>query len=150
MPDSHTNAAACSPGHPVVKRAPALLIAGATLSVLLIAAWLPPAPAGVGTHTRLGLPPCGFLSATRMPCATCGMTTAFAHAAHGRIDLALTTQPAGALLALLTAAVALVAGWAAVTGAALAPLGRFIWRPGLFFGVAGMILIAWAYKVMML
>jgi hypothetical protein len=57
--------------------------------------WLPPDPSGVGTHTAFGLPPCGMLVATGHPCPTCGATTSFALAAHGRFYEALVNQPFG-------------------------------------------------------
>src|SRR5690606_33691507 len=53
------------------------------LGVLGLAPWLTPAAAGHGTHGQLGLPPCGWVLAMGRPCPSCGMTTAFAHAADG-------------------------------------------------------------------
>ena len=76
------------------------------MSVLGVAAWLHADPRGVSTHEQLGLPGCTFLQTTGMPCFTCGMTTAFTHAAHGHLLAALYTQPGGAVLAVLTAAAA--------------------------------------------
>lgn len=49
------------------------------LGVFVTAAQLTPDPAGMGTHTQLGLPPCGFLAVTGVPCPGCGLTTCFAH-----------------------------------------------------------------------
>ena len=54
-----------------------------------------PASEGHGTHTALGLPPCGMLVVTGHPCPTCGATTAFALAAHGRFHESFITQPMG-------------------------------------------------------
>ena len=75
------------------------LIAGAvaacSVAVLLIAGWLTPNPAGVETHRQLGLPQCGLLRMTGVPCMTCGMTTSFSHLAHGDLWQSLVTQPAG-------------------------------------------------------
>ncbi len=42
-----------------------------------------------------------------IPCPTCGMTTAFAHAVRGQFIPAFHAQPAGLVLALLTALTAL-------------------------------------------
>jgi hypothetical protein len=42
---------------------------------------------------------CPFLAATGLPCATCGMTRAFVHAAHGEMGRALAVSPLGAVLA---------------------------------------------------
>ena len=65
------------------------------LAVLLTAAWLRPDPSGLGTHTELHLPACGFYVLFHKPCPSCGMTTAFALMAHGHPWKAVKTQPAG-------------------------------------------------------
>ena len=66
------------------------------LAVFLTAAWLRPDPSGLGTHTELHLPPCGFYVLFHKPCPSCGMTTAFTLMVHGHPWKALKTQPAGA------------------------------------------------------
>ena len=66
--------------------------------ILLIAATLEPAPEGHGTHTQLGLPPCGFLSLTGSQCPGCGLTTAFAHAVRGNFTEAASANLFGLLL----------------------------------------------------
>ncbi len=43
--------------------------------------------------------PCAFRAWTGHPCATCGMTHAFVHLAHGDAALAFRASPLGALLA---------------------------------------------------
>jgi Protein of unknown function (DUF2752) len=68
-----------------------------------IARALTPAPAGFGTHQQLGLPACTFLHWTGYPCPSCGLTTCFAHAAHGDLLAAFIAQPFGVLLFLMTA-----------------------------------------------
>ena len=68
---------------------------GAFLGMMALAAWLNPAPGGMGTHTQLHLPPCGVLLVFGKPCPSCGMTTAFAWMARGRVFRALSVQPAG-------------------------------------------------------
>ena len=65
---------------------------------LVVAALLEPSPSGFGTHTQLGLPPCGFLLLTGSPCPGCGLTTAFAHAIRGSWGLALSANPLGLAL----------------------------------------------------
>ena len=65
------------------------------LAVLGVARWLRPDRAGLGTHTELGLPPCGFYEAFHKPCPSCGMTTSFAWMLHGHPITAIQTQPAG-------------------------------------------------------
>ncbi len=48
----------------------------------------------------LGLPfMCPLKGLAGIPCATCGMTHAFVHLAHGDVALALAASPLGALLA---------------------------------------------------
>jgi hypothetical protein len=77
-------------------------------TVLAVAAWLEPDPAGVGTHRQLGLGGCTLLQLTGWPCPMCGMTTTFSLAAHGRLVEALLCQPYGLVLFALTLATALV------------------------------------------
>ena len=84
------------------------------LAVLATAAALRPDPSGLGTHTRLHLPPCGFYLVFGKPCPSCGMTTAFALMMHGRPQEALKAQPAGVgvFLAGLALWLYLPFGWA--------------------------------------
>jgi len=127
-------------------RAGALGLALACASPLVFAAWLRPSSAGLGTHTQIGLPECGFVLATGYPCATCGCTTAFAHAADGSLLTSFATQPFGALLALALAMMALVAGWSAVSGMRLAPLGQVFATKRFILPWIVLLLGAWAYK----
>lgn len=118
-----------------------------SLGLLLVAASLSPDPSGTGTHQKLGLPPCGFQAATGLPCATCGMTTSFAHAANGRLDRSLAAQPAGATLALLTAMIAVTSAVTLITGASLEPLARRLLRPRWLAVGIGWILLIWVVMV---
>lgn len=68
------------------------------VTVLGLACMLTPNPQGFGTHTQLGLLPCGFFQATGYPCPSCGMTTAFAWMMRGQVGLACRANPAGSLL----------------------------------------------------
>jgi hypothetical protein len=116
-------------------------------AVLGLAAWLEPSPAGLGTHSQLAMPPCGWIVMVDVPCPTCGMTTAFAHAANGSFIAALRAQPMGAVLA-LAAAMALVVGvYTGVTGSRVAVLFTRLWSKraawALGLGVGG----AWVYKI---
>lgn len=83
------------PGH---ARSTWALLVAALVAVWLLAIWLEPAPAGVGTHLRLGLPPCGFHALTGVPCPACGLTTSFAHLARWQLGGAWQAQPLGVLL----------------------------------------------------
>jgi hypothetical protein len=81
-------------------------------TVFLLAAWLHPDPAGLGTHTQLHLPPCGFYEVFHKPCPSCGMTTAFAWMIHGHPLRAVRAQPAGAAVFVAAAFLLLYLPWA--------------------------------------
>lgn len=70
-------------------------LAALSLGLLATARALKPSASGLGTHTQLGLPPCGFLLWFHVPCPACGLTTAFAHLAHGSLDGSLAAHPLG-------------------------------------------------------
>lgn len=117
------------------------------LTLLVVSASLKPDEAGYGTHTQLGLPPCpGILSSGR-PCATCGMTTAFAYAAHGQFVASFRAQPFGALMAVGSACTIWVLLHVAATGSRLGSVtsrllaARFMWL------AIGLALAAWGYKL---
>lgn len=116
IPPTGTDTDAALPPLARTSRAVAAGICFCCLCVLGIAAWLRPDPRGHGTHEQLGLAPCGLLIASRYPCPTCGMTTAFAHTVRGQWLQAAWVQPGGFVLALGTIATAIAAGWSAVTG----------------------------------
>jgi len=86
-------------------------------AVMVTAATLTPNPLGHGTHTQLGLPPCGFLVFTGYPCPGCGLTTAFAYMIRANVFGAWMANPFGIALFLATfafiplAAVGFVRGW---------------------------------------
>lgn len=81
------------------------------------------------------------------PCPTCGMTTAFARAAHGHLVAALGTQPMGALLAVWAG----VGFWAgihvALTGHRLFEYARGLTRAPVIAGIVVLFLGAWVYKM---
>ncbi len=72
------------------------VVLAALITVFALAGWVHPDPAGLGTHTQLHLPPCGFYEMFHKPCPSCGMTTAFAWMMHGHPVEAVKVQPAGA------------------------------------------------------
>jgi hypothetical protein len=86
------------------------------VAVFAIAAFLTPNPHGHGTHTQLGLPPCGFLVVTGLPCPGCGLTTCFAFMIRGQVVDATTANPFGVMLFLVSAATAAVAAVGFVRG----------------------------------
>lgn len=81
----------------------AVLFAG-PVAVLITAAVLTPSLEGHGTHTQLGLPPCGFFVYTGYPCPGCGLTTAFSYMIRLEVIEAFRANPFGILLFLCTAA----------------------------------------------
>lgn len=96
------------------------ILAAMPATVIATAATLTPSPLGHGTHTQLGLPPCGFLLVTGYPCPGCGLTTAFANMTHGHAIAAAHANAFGVLLFLVSAAtvplavLGFVRGWAVV------------------------------------
>lgn len=115
-------------------------------ALLGVALRLDPSPEGVGTHRQMGLAPCGFLAATGLPCATCGMTTAYTHAVHGNILTAFIAQPGGMVLAVLTAAAGILSLYTLAAGLSLGPVARWLWQPMMFWLLAGLMLASWVYK----
>mgnify|MGYP002008941904 CR=1 FL=1 len=92
-------------------RLPSLVAFVPTAAVLVLARWLTPDPAGVGTHTQLGLEPCAVLTWADFPCPMCGMTTTFSLLAHFRPVDAVVNQPFGVVLfamTVMTAAISLL------------------------------------------
>ncbi|MCG3128749.1 MAG: hypothetical protein CHACPFDD_03640 [Phycisphaerae bacterium] len=129
------------------RRSGAAVVALAALGPLVVAVRLQPSPAGYGTHTQLGDGPCGMLVVTGLPCPTCGMTTAFAHAVRGRWLRAAYAQPAGFVLALAAGATAVLAGRGALTGR-FPDLERWGLGPQRLFVALLVLLIAgWAFKL---
>jgi hypothetical protein len=129
------------------RRAAGVAMAAVCLLPLVLGAWITPDPAGHGSHTQLGLMPCGFLIATGQPCPTCGMTTAFAHATQGELGTAAVTQPGGLLLCLLAAVGVWIGLHSAVfaSRAVEASLGVLRARPLILLAV--LLAAAWVYKL---
>ena len=125
----------------------AALIAAGCLLVLLIAAYLEPDPAGVGTTTRLGIRPCGFLQQTGLPCAACGMTTSFNHFVRADWIRSIWVQPMGFALAVATGLTFWSASYIAVTGRPAHLLLRRL--PGVKLLVAAVAfgIAAWGWKI---
>jgi hypothetical protein len=141
-------AAAPASIQPILRRLPGGMLFAACLALLLVAAGLTPNDKRIGTHTQLGLAPCGFEMASGLPCATCGMTTAFSHATDGNLPAAFYTQPTGALLAIFTAMACLVGLWSLWQGVSLAPLGRIVLSGRFLLPLIAVILLAWSYTAL--
>lgn len=125
-------------------------MAAVALAVLITAASLTPDPRGVETHTQLGLWPCGWYLATGRPCPTCGMTTAFTQAAHGRYWSSFVTQPFAAVLAVATATVFWGGLHGAVFGSRLGSIGDKLFRPRAIIVIAAGFVAAWVYKIVVM
>jgi hypothetical protein len=107
VPVSPRGLAAAAPQAPVrsfrwPSRLGWLLLFAIPLAVVITATQLTPAPAGMGTHQQLGLPPCGFLVVTGVPCPGCGLTTSFAHMVRLQFTGATRANPFGVMLFLVT------------------------------------------------
>jgi hypothetical protein len=136
-----------SPRIGLVGRAVAALVAILAGAVLFTAMSLAPDSAGVATHRQLGMPACGLLLSTGLPCMTCGMTTSFAHFAHGQLLASLWVQPGGTVLAFLAACAVWVGGYIATTGLpGAALLNRLPWAR-MMFALLALLLIAWTWKM---
>lgn len=119
----------------------------ACVAVIATAASLEPDARGHGTHERLGLAPCSFMQRHGRPCISCGMTTAFAAMAHGRLDLALAANPYGAGLFLLVVAAPF---WFVNSLRKGLPPLRFLDRPGgrrAFFVAGLLLLVNWGWML---
>ena len=115
--------------------------------VLGVALSLEPDPRGLGTHEQLGLPPCGFAELfDGAPCPSCGFTTTFVLAAHGRVGEAVGNQPFGFVLFVAAALLVPVGAAAAWTGASLAIATEGWPWGGLTFVVVVSWGVAWGYK----
>ncbi len=128
-------------------RAMAAILSIGCLTVLIIAAGLDPSPTGVETHRQLGLPACGLLSMTGVPCMTCGMTTSFSELAHGRVWRSVVVQPGGTVLALVAAITFWAGGYIAITGRPSARLLGMVPWTRILFTLLGVVLVSWVYKI---
>jgi hypothetical protein len=140
------------PAEPLATRSPAhwilVALAPACLVVLVVLGTLvTPSASGHGTHTQLGLPPCLSMEWLGMPCPGCGVTTATALAAHGRLVDAFRNQPLGLVAAALLALYPL---WAIVQLArgrdlaeAVKRIDPRLWVPTTIVLILG----SWVYKL---
>lgn len=147
MPPPLSKSSATPRTLPLSARLWAALAAIACLAVLSAAASITPSPTGFNTHTQLGLPPCMWAAISGKPCPTCGMTTAFAHAADFSLLASIQSQPFGAFLALITATLFWLALHAATTGSRALTLitGSLKGWTWCILGTA--FIAAWLYKM---
>ncbi len=86
----------------VVSRIAWFFLFAIPLAVVITATQLTPSGLGFGTHTQLGLPPCGFMAATGLPCPGCGLTTCFSHMVRFEFVEEARANPFGVPLFLVT------------------------------------------------
>lgn len=119
------------------------------LGLLVTAACLEPDQRGLGTHQRLGLPPCSLRVLAGIRCPSCGMTTSWSHMMHGHVLQSFACNSGGALLALAT----LVGGpWALASGLR----GRWLggtpnewWFAGISVAIMVVTLTDWGIRLYM-
>ena len=122
-------------------------VAGACLSVMIIATRLTPSPTGIGTHTELGMQPCAFEARTGVPCPTCGMTTSFSWLARGNVAASFYIQPMGAVLGILTVVCFWMSLYAASTGRPVYRLLLFIPARYYVLPLIAWAVFAWGWKI---
>ena len=135
--------------HPVAGRLWGVGLAAGALALLAVAGWLRPEPGQAGTHCQLGLPPCGFYTMTGLPCPTCGMTTSFAYAVRGQALKSMHAQAGGFVLAMGTAATAVLGLMTAITGRRVCINWFRVSPTGLIWVVALGFLAAWGLKTVL-
>lgn len=134
--------------HSRQRRVLGAIVALGSGSLLMVAAMLSPSETGLGTHQQLMLPECGWITIFDLPCPTCGMTTAFSHAADGNLSASFLTQPLGSLLALATAIAFLSGMYVAFTGSRIGSMFGRLWSYRTGWIIAGLVVVSWGYKVL--
>jgi hypothetical protein len=133
------------PSSPPVMRL--LMLAGAILlaAPLIVAGWLEPSPAGIGTHQQLGLPPCTVQTLWAVRCPACGMTTSWSHFVRGHFASSMRANVGGTLLALIACTAVVVLAVGAMSGTT----PRQGWLVALVWGLVLTLTVAvadWAWR----
>jgi len=132
---------------PLLGRLTAVVLLSGCAGLLAAGAVLRPDPRGYGTHEQVGLSPCPLPLYFRLPCPSCGMSTAFALTVRGRWLRAAYTQPMGWLLCVAVLTAVPFLAWSAWRGRVV-ELNWYRVRPApLVLGVLFLFLAAWAFKV---
>jgi hypothetical protein len=77
-------------------------------------------PLRMGSHTRLGMPPCEFYVFFGKPCPSCGLTTSYSLLMHGDVWNSLKANPVGTLMAVFCLVLIPWSLWIAIRG-------RYLW-----------------------
>jgi uncharacterized protein DUF2752 len=77
-------------------------------------------PLKMGSHERLGMPPCEFVVLFKKPCPSCGLTTSFSLLMHGDIMGSLRANSVGTAMALFGL---MLIPWSLV----IVFRGRYVW-----------------------
>jgi len=126
-------------------RVAALLVIGGAGAILIAAHLLLPDPTGYGTHEQMFLLPCIFRWATGLPCPFCGMTTAFALMARGKVAAAFGIHVLGPAAYLVTWGVLLAGVIGLVRNRRALPQWLFSQRAGPV--ILLIILLGWAVNL---
>jgi hypothetical protein len=114
---------------------------------LVVARLLEPDPRGRGTHEQLGFPPCSAVALFGVPCPTCGMTTAWAHAVRGQVVEAFRASAGGTFLAALDLAASMWLLASALCGRWLGRRPNALWAAWVVGCVLGVTLVDWALRL---
>lgn len=131
-----------TPGERAAQAVVAVILAAALAMGLV----MEPSPTGTGTHTLIGLPPCGMLLSTGKPCPTCGVTTSFALACHGRFVDATVNQPFGVVVFGCVVGGLALCVFSLATGRSWLPLAAVVPVSVAAAALGLLALMAWAYK----
>jgi hypothetical protein len=132
---------------PLGGRLYALAIALMSIAALGVAARMTPSRNHLGTHRQLGLPPCAFVAMTGFPCPTCGMTTAYACTVRGRLIEAVRASVFGSIMAVGTAALAVLGLVCAVTGRYPNINWYRVDAVKVVYFAALLLVVSWAFKI---
>lgn len=132
---------------PVYSALPYTIFLVVFLFVAFFSCYLTPSANGYGTHEQLGLPPCGFLMITGYPCPSCGLTTSFAHFAHGHILASLSAQPFGTFLFIVLIGLTFFAIWAMVKKIPFSEVMNSEYMEWGQYGMLLLLLLSWGYKI---
>ncbi len=125
----------------------AVLVLVGCIALGSLCAWLKPDDSWIGTSSQLGLAPCSLPTLVGIPCPTCGMTTAFAHAIRGEWLASFRAQPAGFVGALAIGVIGIVALDVLVTGKVWLINWYCVSSGWVVAILAGLFIAGWCYKI---